>query len=83
MDQNGADILRLWVVSADYYNDLRIGPEIIKRTMIIIDDSEIPYDICCALDGYSKSETVDYSAMPDLEKWVVHRLAAMMRLFEE
>ena len=32
MDQNGADILRLWVVSSDYYNDLRIGQEIIKRT---------------------------------------------------
>ncbi|NDG37212.1 MAG: isoleucine--tRNA ligase, partial [Alphaproteobacteria bacterium] len=32
MEQNGADILRLWVVSSDYYNDLRIGPEIIKRT---------------------------------------------------
>ena len=31
MEQNGADILRLWVVSSDYYNDLRIGPEIIKR----------------------------------------------------
>ena len=25
MEQNGADILRLWVVSSDYYNDLRIG----------------------------------------------------------
>ena len=23
MEQNGADILRLWVVSSDYYNDLR------------------------------------------------------------
>ena len=32
IEQNGADILRLWVVSADYYNDFRIGPEIIKRT---------------------------------------------------
>ena len=27
MEQNGADILRLWVVSSDYYNDLRIGPK--------------------------------------------------------
>ena len=31
IEQNGADILRLWVVSSDYYDDLRIGPEIIKR----------------------------------------------------
>ena len=26
MEQNGADILRLWVVSSDYYNDLRDRP---------------------------------------------------------
>ena len=27
----GADILRLWVVSSDYSEDLRIGPEILKH----------------------------------------------------
>ena len=25
MEQNGAGILRLWVVSSDYYNDLRMA----------------------------------------------------------
>ena len=76
MDQNGADILRLWVVSSDYYNDLRIGPEIIKRTT---DNyrrfrNTLRY-LLGALDGYSRAEAVDYSAMPDLEKWVLDRLA--------
>jgi leucyl-tRNA synthetase len=28
--QNGAEILRLWVASSDFTEDLRIGPEIIK-----------------------------------------------------
>ena len=28
--QSGADILRLWVASSDYSDDLRIGPEILK-----------------------------------------------------
>jgi isoleucyl-tRNA synthetase len=31
--QSGADILRLWVVSSDYAEDLRIGPEILKNTV--------------------------------------------------
>ena len=31
MQQNGADILRLWVVGSDYAEDLRIGPEILKH----------------------------------------------------
>ena len=78
MDQNGADILRLWVVSSDYYNDLRIGPEIIKRTT---DNyrrfrNTLRY-LLGALDGYNRAELVDYSAMPDLEKWVLDRLATI------
>jgi isoleucyl-tRNA synthetase len=31
--QSGADILRLWVVSSDYSEDLRIGPEILKTNV--------------------------------------------------
>ena len=31
--QSGADILRLWVCAADYADDLRIGPEILKTTV--------------------------------------------------
>ena len=78
MDQNGADILRLWVVSSDYYSDLRIGPEIIKR---MTDNyrrfrNTLRY-LLGALDGYSDGEAVDYDAMPELEKWVLNRLAEL------
>ena len=31
--QSGADILRMWVCAADYGDDLRIGPEILKTTV--------------------------------------------------
>ena len=31
--ESGADILRLWVASADYWEDQRIGPEILKKTV--------------------------------------------------
>ena len=31
--QNGAEILRLWVASSDFTEDLRIGPEIIKASV--------------------------------------------------
>jgi isoleucyl-tRNA synthetase len=76
MDQNGADILRLWVVSSDYYNDLRIGPEIIKRTT----DSYRRFRntlryLLGALDGFTADEAVGHDQMPALERWVLHRLA--------
>ena len=31
--QSGADILRLWVASADYAEDLRLGKEILKTNV--------------------------------------------------
>ncbi|MBT6566822.1 MAG: class I tRNA ligase family protein, partial [Candidatus Puniceispirillum sp.] len=76
MEQNGADILRLWVVSSDYYNDLRIGNEIIQR---MTDNyrrfrNTLRY-LLGALDGFDDAERVDYSDMPDLERWILNRLA--------
>ena len=78
MEQNGADILRLWVVSSDYYNDLRIGAEIIKRTT---DNyrrfrNTLRY-LLGALDGFDAGEKLGYADMPELEKWVLHRLASI------
>ena len=78
MDQNGADILRLWVVSSDYYSDLRIGPEIIKR---MTDNyrrfrNTLRY-LLGALDGFDDAEIVTYADMPELEKWMLNRLAEL------
>ena len=79
IQQNGADILRLWVVSSDYYDDLRIGPEIIKR------QTDHYRRICNtlryllgAVNGFEKSaEAVQPAEMPELERWVLHRLAEL------
>jgi isoleucyl-tRNA synthetase len=76
IEQNGADILRLWVVSSDYYNDLRIGNEIIQR---MTDNyrrfrNTLRY-LLGAIDGFDDAERVDYADMPDLERWVLNRLA--------
>ena len=84
MEQNGADILRLWVVSSDYYNDLRIGAEIIKRTA---DNyrrfrNTLRY-LLGALDGFDAGEKLDYADMPELEKWVLHRLASINAAIRE
>ncbi len=76
--QYGADILRLWVASSDYSEDLRLGKEIIQTTV----------------DGYRKlrntlrwllgnlahfkaDDVVDISDMPELERLMLHRLAQL------
>ncbi|MCF6221714.1 MAG: isoleucine--tRNA ligase [Robiginitomaculum sp.] len=76
--QYGADILRLWVASSDFTDDLRIGDEIIKTAADAYRKlrNTLRYMIG-ALDGYDTTDAVDYSDMPALEKWVLHRLSEL------
>ena len=78
MRQSGADILRLWVVGSDYSEDLRIGPEILKHQSDVYRRlrNTLRY-LLGALDGYSMAEAVEIGAMPELERWVLHRLAEL------
>jgi isoleucyl-tRNA synthetase len=76
--QYGADILRLWVAQSDYTGDLRIGPEILKgvadgyrrlrNTMRFM---------LGALSHFREEDRVDPADMPELEQWVLHRLAEL------
>lgn len=78
--QYGADILRLWVVSSDYYDDLRIGPDILKRQSDHYRRirNTLRY-LLGALHGYSSEEVTDLCDMPEIERWVLHRLAELDR----
>ncbi|WP_417733335.1 isoleucine--tRNA ligase [Roseovarius sp.] len=74
--QYGADILRLWVAQADYTADLRIGPEILKG----VADSyrrlrNTMRFMLGALAHFDESDRVEAADMPELERWVLHRLA--------
>jgi isoleucyl-tRNA synthetase len=78
MKQSGADILRLWVVASDYTEDLSLGPEILKH----LGDAyrrlrnTLRY-LLGALAGFTPAEAVAAEAMPELERWVLHRLAEL------
>ncbi len=71
----GADILRLWVVGSDYSDDLRIGPEILKTQVDIYRRlrNTLRY-LLGALEGFSEVERLPMDQMPELERWVLHRL---------
>jgi isoleucyl-tRNA synthetase len=78
IEQSGADILRLWVVGSDYTEDVRFGPEILKRHTDVYRRlrNTLRY-LLGALDGYTEAEAVSIEAMPELERWVLHRLAEL------
>ena len=75
IDQMGADILRLWVVASDTSDDLRIGKEILKQIGDLYRRfrNTLRY-LLGALDGFSESERLPLDQMPELERWVLHRL---------
>jgi isoleucyl-tRNA synthetase len=78
MDESGADILRLWVASTDYFEDVRIGEEILSGTNDAYRKLRNTFRyLLGALDGFSAAEKVPVSEMPELERWVLHRLALL------
>ncbi|WBU55955.1 isoleucine--tRNA ligase [Paracoccus sediminicola] len=74
--QYGADILRLWVAQVDYTSDQRIGPEILKGTADSYRRLRNTLRFMLGnLSGFSDAERVEPAEMPELEQWVLHRLA--------
>ena len=76
--QYGADILRLWVAQADYTADLRIGSEILRG----VADSyrrlrNTMRFLLGALAHFDEGDRVEPADMPELERWVLHRLAEL------
>ena len=74
----GADILRLWVVSTDYFEDQRIGKDILAaQTEAYRKLRNTLRFLLGALDGFDDAERVTPAEMPELERWVLHRLAEL------
>jgi isoleucyl-tRNA synthetase len=77
-DKYGVDILRLWVMMSDTSEDLRIGPEILKQQVELYRRLRNTLRwLLGSLAGFSDAERVAYADMPELEKWVLHRLAEL------
>ncbi|MBG1232098.1 isoleucine--tRNA ligase [Aestuariivirga litoralis] len=73
---SGADILRLWVATVDYSDDQRIGNEILKTTTETYRKLRNTFRYMLgALEGYQKYEHLNYAKMPELERYILHKLA--------
>ncbi len=79
--QSGADILRLWVASADYWDDQRIGPEILKTTTDTYRKLRNTVRwMLGSLAHFHEDERVKFDAMPELERLMLHRLSELDEL---
>jgi isoleucyl-tRNA synthetase len=78
MEESGADILRLWTMTSDYAEDIRIG----KDTLTTVGDlyrrirNTLRF-LLGALDGYTTEEAFDLGDIekfPELEQLMLHKV---------
>ncbi len=73
--ESGADILRMWVASTDYFDDVKIGKEVLATASDAYRKLRNTFRYMLgALEGFDDSERVAVSDMPQLERYVLHRL---------
>jgi isoleucyl-tRNA synthetase len=76
--QSGAEILRLWAMSSDYTEDLRIGPEIIKAN--VESYRKLRNTLRFLLGNLAHDEPslhIPYDDMPELERYILSRLVGL------
>lgn len=74
-DQSGAEIIRLWVGSSDFTEDMRIGPEVIKSNTDAYRKLRNTFRFLLGnLAGYDDANRVAPADMPELERYMLHKL---------
>ena len=75
LSQYGVDILRLWVVASDYYDDLKLDNAILKAQSDSYRRIRNTFRYLIGnLDGFSNTEQISIDEFPELEKYILHRL---------
>ncbi|WP_093232313.1 isoleucine--tRNA ligase [Sinorhizobium sp. NFACC03] len=83
MKDAGADILRLWVMTTDYWEDQRLGKTIIQTNIDAYRKLRNTVRWMLGTLAHDKGEEIAYADMPELEKLMLHRLAELDQLVRE
>jgi len=75
--QSGADILRLWVVTTDYWEDQRLGKTILQTNIDAYRKLRNTIRWMLGTLAHDDGSTMPVAAMPELERLMLHRLAEL------
>ncbi len=75
MKESGADILRLWVMTTDYWEDQRLGKSIIQTNVDSYRKMRNTIRWMLGTLGHDVGEQVAFADMPELERLMLHRLS--------
>ncbi|WP_113154330.1 isoleucine--tRNA ligase [Nitratireductor sp. OM-1] len=77
MNQSGADILRLWVATTDYWEDQRLGKSVIQTNVDAYRKLRNTTRWMLGTLAHDTGEDVPFADMPELERLMLHRLAEL------
>ncbi|MDR7032700.1 isoleucine--tRNA ligase [Mesorhizobium sp. BE184] len=75
--QSGADILRLWVVTTDYWEDQRLGKTILQTNIDAYRKLRNTIRWMLGTLAHDDGAEVPIAEMPELERLMLHRLAEL------
>lgn len=83
MKESGADILRLWVMTTDYWEDQRLGKTIIQTNIDAYRKLRNTVRWMLGTLAHDTGEEIAHADMPELEQLMLHRLAELDALVRE
>jgi isoleucyl-tRNA synthetase len=75
MKQSGADILRLWVMTTDYWEDQRLGKNVLQTNIDAYRKLRNTIRWMLGTLAHDEGDVVPVKEMPELEQLMLHRLA--------
>jgi isoleucyl-tRNA synthetase len=79
-EKYGADIVRLWVASSDYKDDIRFSEEILARLMDAYRKirNTLRYLLSNLYDFNPLIDKISYEKLADIDKYMLHRLSEVI-----
>ncbi len=75
IEKFGADIIRLWVSSEDYRNDLRIGLDMMNQIADSYRKIRNTFKFIIGnLSDFAPERALPYAGLLDIDKWILHEL---------
>ncbi len=75
----GADVLRLWVASSDYREDIRLSPAILNQVAEVYRKIRNTLRFCLAnVADFKMEEAVPAARMEELDRWILSSLSALV-----
>jgi isoleucyl-tRNA synthetase len=77
MKQSGADILRLWVATTDYWEDQRLGKHVLQTNIDAYRKLRNTIRWMLGTLAHDEGEEVALAQMPEIERLMLHRLSEL------